>query len=1100
MDDEAPPPQSHPGQGFSRLLPWLLSCFVLAGGFTATFFYWDYTHQQEQAATDIAFHAAARRVVTNISHKLNTYQVVMRGVQGFFLGSDQVSFEEFTRYTSSLNIASELKGVLGVAYAVPVKHEDMGRHLEDMGAQLPVDYHIHPPGSREFHAPIVYFNPLSGDNSKAIGYDLYANPIAREAIEKARDSGQIVISSPISLVQDSTRDRTPSFVMYLPVYRAGTPVTSVAQRRDALIGWIDVPFRMRDFMAVLQSEINPHIDVEIHDGAHDSHAPPGEGLLFDADSISHQERCIAGELATTARIDVGTRMWTLLLSSTPEFRSETILSSRAPLVATTGTALSLAFALLVLVIARGRDKSERRAARMGHLYHALSEVNQAIVRMETEVELFPLVCRMAVEFGGMKMAWVGRLDETTGMVTPVASHGAGTGYLSGMTISARAGIAEGEGPTGKAIRENQPVIINDYLGSPITRPWHERARQYGWKSSGAFPVPRNGKPFAVLNVYHPKAGAFDENAINLFMEMSSDISFALDNFDREDQRLGFEKALVESESRLSTILESVGACIYLKDTSGRYLFVNQPVLDLWGARKDDVIGFGDEKFFDDHTVARIRENDRLVFEKGEVLEKEEIDTVKATGVTKTYWSVKLPLRRADGTIYALCGISTDITEHKAREEKIRYLSSYDSLTGLPNRELLEDKTRIALASAKASGTQVCLMCINLDRFKIINDSLGHSTGDSVLRELSRRLTAELHLDSTLTRLSGDDFILLLPWASLDQAATLAQQLLRIISSPIHLNGHRLAPTASIGIACFPDHGRNFEQLVQSADAALFSAKQKGPGNYQVFDQLMRAQADETLQIENELREALENNQLVLHYQPQVDMVTGRISGVEALVRWQHPEKGLIPPVKFIPVAEQSGLIIDIGNWVMQTAARQQAAWHTQGLPVASVAVNLSAVQLYRDNFFQTVESVLSGNNLSRNMLELELTESIAMEHSTRTLTTLRQLQVMGVTLTIDDFGTGYSSMSYLKRYPVHKLKIDKSFVDGLATNPEDQAIVVAIIGVAKGLGFKTVAEGVETKEQWQFLRDHGCDAYQGYYYSKPLPAQAVTELLQAGLL
>lgn len=400
-----------------------------------------------------------------------------------------------------------------------------------------------------------------------------------------------------------------------------------------------------------------------------------------------------------------------------------------------------------------------------------------------------------------------------------------------------------------------------------------------------------------------------------------------------------------------------------------------------------------------------------------------------------------------------------------------------------------------MASAKASDTQLSLLFIDLDRFAIINDSLGHSVGDTVLKQLAQRLSAQLNLTATLSRTGGDEFCLLLPSIDSTQVTRMAQQLLDIITYPVDINERRLTLTASIGIAFFPDHGRNVEQLIQSADAALAQATQKGRNNYQIFNEVMRNHADETLLIENELREAINKQQLTVHYQPQVDMQSGRVIGVEALIRWEHPEIGTIYPSRFIPVAEESGLIVEIGNWVLNSAVKQQAVWLSEGLPLASVAVNLSALQIYKANFSETVERTLDVYQLPHEMLELELTERIAMEHSSRALIILHQLRALGVALSIDDFGTGYSSLSYLKSYPVQKLKIDKSFVDGLGDNAEDQAIVLAIIGIAKGLGFKTVAEGVETQKQWQFLHDHGCNEYQGYYLSKPVAAEFIPALL-----
>ncbi|WP_438958849.1 bifunctional diguanylate cyclase/phosphodiesterase [Porticoccus sp.] len=1089
-----------PRKFYNQCLPWLLSGLTLLIGGTATLAYWHHFEKQQHQAVNLNFQAESERLAATISQQLNSYQVVMRGVQGFFQGSEQITYPEFLRYIDSLDITRDLRGVQGIGFAVLVTRKNLVTHLATVRRELPINYQITPPArNRDELAPIIYIEPLEGDNLAALGFDILSNQLAREAAEMARDTGTIVITSPLTLAQDQSKQAGPGFVMYLPVYKHDHKLATPEERRAALLGWVDVPFRVQDLLTGLEHQMNPDIDIEIHDfSAHDGHT-----LLFHGDGIPHHQRTVLGEWQHQQEINIGQRKWTLLLSSTPAFREKAIFPARPWVITTTGGTLSLALALLILTISQSRNQNQRRALRLGRLYHALSQVNQAIVRMDSEDELLPLVCQMAVEFGGMKMAWIGLLDElqdeSTANITPLTSYGTGVNYINSLRVSICKDVPEGQGPTGTAMRENHPVVINHYLTDPDTRPWHERARQFGWKSAAAFPIQRQGKPFAVLNVYHDKPAAFDEDAINLLVEMSSDISFALDNFDRETQRTAMETALAKNEATMKTIMENIGACIYLKDTKGHYTFVNQQILELWNVEESEVIGFGDDKFFDPHTVKRIQANDLRVFEHGEVIQCEETDTVKSSGVTRIFWSIKLPLRDINGQIYALCGISTDITEHRIKEEKIRYLSNYDALTGLPNRTLLNEKAREALAAAKSSGTQVSLLFIDLDRFSIINDSLGHSVGDAVLKQLSQRLTAELNLSATLSRAGGDEFCLLLPGIDTSQVTRIAQQLLDTITYPVDINERRLTLTASIGIAFFPDHGSNVERLIQSADAALAQAKHKGRNNYQIFNEVMRSDANETLLIENELREAIGKQQLTVHYQPQVDMQSGQIFGVEALVRWEHPEMAMIYPGRFIPIAEESGLIVDIGNWVLETAVRQQATWLSEGLPLTSIAVNLSAVQIYKDNFSQTVDSILEKYQLPHVMLELELTERIAMEHSSRTLITLHQLQALGITLSIDDFGTGYSSLSYLKSYPVKKLKIDKSFVDGLGNNAEDQAIVVAIIGIAKGLGFKTVAKGVETKEQWKFLQDHGCDEYQGYFFSKPVAAEFIPALFTSTL-
>ncbi len=438
------------------------------------------------------------------------------------------------------------------------------------------------------------------------------------------------------------------------------------------------------------------------------------------------------------------------------------------------------------------------------------------------------------------------------------------------------------------------------------------------------------------------------------------------------------------------------------------------------------------------------------------------------------------------------------SERKTSEDRIQFLSNFDPLTQLPNRGLLRDRAQLVLTAAKREQSPAALMFIDLVRFKIINDSLGHSVGDQLLKELSQRLLGHLRQDDTLCHQGGDEFMLLLPNTDVEGAAHTARNLLDVVAKPLTIAGHRLVVTASIGIAEYPQDGDDFEQMAQSADAALHRAKQSGRNTFQFFTRLMQEQAKSILKTEGELRRALEQQEFFLYYQPQVDAKTSEIVGVEALIRWQNPQNGLVAPASFIPIAEESDLIIEIGTWVLNTAVQQVAAWQAQGLGVVPVAVNLSAVQFRQDTLYQAVAQALRASKLDPALLELEMTEGIAMENSERTLKLLDRLHALGVGLSIDDFGTGYSSLSYLKRFKVDKLKIDSSFVHDLGRNPEDGAIVTAIITMAKGLGFKTVAEGVQTLEQLQFLRENQCDQIQGYLFSRPVSAQAFAQLLRQG--
>lgn len=387
------------------------------------------------------------------------------------------------------------------------------------------------------------------------------------------------------------------------------------------------------------------------------------------------------------------------------------------------------------------------------------------------------------------------------------------------------------------------------------------------------------------------------------------------------------------------------------------------------------------------------------------------------------------------------------------------------------------------------------MFLDLDHFKDINDTLGHSMGDALLIELAKRLRLALREEDTVTRLGGDEFILLLPDVELESAALVAQKLLKTLAKPYRIDQYDLTLTASIGIALYPVDGDNLETLAKNADTAMYRAKQDGRQGYRFFTAEMQARSARNLELINALRHAVENQELQLHYQPQIALSDQRIKGVEALLRWHNPDLGTVSPAEFIPIAEDSGLILPIGEWVLKTAIKQAKIWQDKGYAPLIMAVNLSVVQFRQANLPNLVERLLAKTGLPPEFLELELTESVAMQHPQTAITMMQNLHERGIRLSIDDFGTGYSSLNYLKQFKIYKLKIDQSFVCDISTDAEDRAIVKAIINMAKSLGLKTIAEGVETSGQQTFLREQGCDEMQGYLFSKPLPAEQLHGLL-----
>lgn len=438
-------------------------------------------------------------------------------------------------------------------------------------------------------------------------------------------------------------------------------------------------------------------------------------------------------------------------------------------------------------------------------------------------------------------------------------------------------------------------------------------------------------------------------------------------------------------------------------------------------------------------------------------------------------------------------------ERAAREEHIRYLALHDALTGLPNRMCLRDRLELALAHGHRTGTRVALLFVDLDNFKGINDSLGHGVGDELLQEVARRIRGVLRESDTLSRQGGDEFLIVLPdLAHGDAAARAAEEILAALAQPFALEGHELFTSLSLGIAVYPDDGEDYETLLKNADMALYKAKDEGKNTYRFFAEAMNRTAEERLLLRRWLRQALDQGYFELHYQPQVDLASGRIFGAEALLRLKHPDAGSVGPDRFIPVAEESGLIVPIGEWILREACRQAAVWRRGGAGDLTVAVNISAVQFRRGNLAAQVETALNEAGLPPAALELELTESILMENADAAVRILDRLAELGTRLAIDDFGTGYSSLAYLKRFRVDRLKIDRSFVRDVTSDPEDATIVSAVIQMARGLDLRTLAEGVEDAATRDFLIARGCDEAQGFLFGRPLPAVEFSRFLGSG--
>ncbi len=649
-------------------------------------------------------------------------------------------------------------------------------------------------------------------------------------------------------------------------------------------------------------------------------------------------------------------------------------------------------------------------------------------------------------------------------------------HLEGLEIGPEAGSC-----WTAAIYRRERVIVEDINADPLAVDCRELGPQLGYRSCWSEPIMAStDSVLGTFTLYHAEPKAPDEHEVYLIEAMAHIAGIAI------------EKTQTEQRLRQSAaVFKSTVEGVIITDHQEKIVDVNQAFESITGYQREEIIGLTPRILKSErHDMSFYRDMWKSLSETGQW--RGEVWNRRKCGEVYPEWLNISSIHDGSGALTNYVAVFSDITSIKRSEEELDHLAHHDALTDLPNRLLFNSRLRQAIKHAKREDSVLAVLFVDLDRFKNINDSLGHSAGDSLLQQLAVRLKGALRLDDSVARISGDEFVILLEQiGDSENTAVAVEKIMKVFDEPFRLDEHQISITASIGISLYPMNGEDASTLLRHADTAMYRAKNEGRNSYQFYTREMTSSAFERVVMENALRGALEREEFQLAYQPQIHLQSGHLTGLEALIRWHHPELGVVAPSKFIPLAEETGLIHDIGAWVLQTACRQGKSWQDKGYDFGRIAVNVARPQLQRSDFLDTVKGVLEQSGLSAANLELEVTEGAVVENTEHAVQQLRALGDLGLRLSIDDFGTGYSSMSYLKLLPIHKLKIDQSFVRDIPFDRNDMAISEAIIALGHALDLHVIAEGVETEPQAEFLSEKGCLEAQGYLYCKPLPAEEI---------
>ncbi|SPD66478.1 Diguanylate cyclase (plasmid) [Cupriavidus taiwanensis] len=1052
----------------TSLSPALLSLLVAAGGALLTAGAWLQADRLERRAAQQHFDALLAQAGSALRERMLENERLLRGVAAVMTANPGTSRAQWRNYLYTAQRDDLPAGTQAIGYAPLATPRQLPQLVQAARADGLADFSVHPAGARELYAPILYIDPLDGRSMRIAGFDMLSEPTRLAALEAARDSGEPRLSAGLDPIGEVAATgavaRQRGALVFLPVYGGGAAVGTVAQRREAVLGYVYLSLRLGDLMRAVGASASNELELSLHEGG-----PAAAGALLSGGPTEGElrEDGSAPLLRGERQFQYGGRSWTLRAATRPAF--EAAHGPRpALLLPAAGALATLLLAWLTHALARQGRAARQREARAVHGWEDDSAMLQACLAQSADGFVVTDAHGVVV-----------RASERAGQLL-----GTDARRLAGRSLDAlipgAAGVMPADAATGSAIHRELAGVRAD------------------------------GDSFA-LRVSVAPLPAGDGAAPHWLWAVT----------DLAPERRAQDAAAVQA-ARYAGLLDHAAFCVITFDEHGMITGINAAGQRMLWYSSAELVGHMPMTGL--HVATELADHARaLSAELGApvppgltaLLAKPRLgltDEREWTWVRKG--GSRMPVRLAVSALPAPASpvssgavpapgyqaIGHDLTERLRVDEYIRHLALHDPLTGLPNRAELSERAQALLLHARTRGERVALLLLDLDHFKRINDSLGHPVGDDVLRTMADRIKGTVRQGDLVARMGGDEFGVVLGGLRHDSEAELiAAKIQARVNEELLAGGQRLRVTPSIGMAVFPDDGDTLIELLKSADSAVYAAKQSGRAQLCRFASAMAEASLTRFTIEGLLRRALAANEFRLRYQPIVDTATLAIPAVEALITWETAERGAMQPSEFIPIAEQSGLVVPLGEWALATACREIQALREELGRELEVAVNISPLQLRQADFPDTVARCLQQAGLPPQGLVIEVTEGILVDGGETTIETFRRLRELGVGLSIDDFGTGYSGLNYLTRLPISRLKIDKSFVDGVDTPGHDQAVAAAIIALGHQLHLKVIAEGVETAAQFAFLRAQGCDGLQGFLFSQGVPQQALREVLRKPL-